>query len=114
MKVGDTVQVKQLDHGLVQIGEEPRPMIFWLYATVLEVLDDGAMVEIAHPANREHGVHKKVLRADIRTLEDVRKVHDTHPQRKLEKLDFNRHDHKELNNLRVAIERLSPKKEEAA
>jgi hypothetical protein len=116
MKPGDLVQVKQLDHGWPRGGDgpqgvpstDPEPMIFWIYATVLEVLEDGAMVEVAHPANREHGARKKVLRADLRTAEDVLALHDAHPQKHVEKLDFQRAEHKELNNLRVAIDRLTP------
>jgi hypothetical protein len=107
--VGDLVQVKQQDVAIVRTGEEPQPMVFWIYATVLEILDGALLVEIAHPGNITHGVQKKVSSTDIRTLADVQELHDAHPAKAAQKLDFNRHDHRELNNLRVAIDRMTPK-----
>jgi hypothetical protein len=111
VKVGDIVQVKQNDHAILRVGEEPQPVVMWRYATVLEELPDGVFVEIAHPGNIEHGARKKFARADVRTLDDVQALHDAHPARAVEKFDFNRHDHKEVNNLRAAIERMKPQEE---
>lgn len=116
MKAGDLVMVKQFDHGFPRANpdgkppsEDAQPMVMWIYAIVLEALDGGAaFVEITHPANIEHGVRKTVPRKDLRTLEDIQALHDAHPDSKAEKLDFNKLEHKELNNFRAAIERMKP------
>jgi hypothetical protein len=116
MKPGDTVQISQLESSILRAGEEPTAgVVHWIYATVLEVLKDGdaetaATVEIDHPANREHGVRKVVKRAGIRTVEDLKALHDGHPAKDFKgQLDPVVHPaHRELINVRAAIERIAP------
>jgi hypothetical protein len=114
MQPGDKVQIKQWDHSILRKGEEPTPTIHWIYADVLQLTPGGALVQVNHPGNIEHGSPKTVARADLRTADDVQKLHDKHPAKDVTKLDFNRADHKELNNLRVALERMQPPEPEAA
>lgn len=111
MKPGDMVQVRQIDSAILDANAEPTHGVsFWLYAMVLQVLDNGsALVEVQHPGNREHGRQKLCVRdVDLRTDEDVVALHQAHPERQTMKLDLNRPDHRELNNLRVAMDRLKP------
>ena|SRR5438105_14369082 len=110
MKPGDTVQVQQTDHAILRAGEEPTPVAHWVYATVVEPVqnDGGAFVEINHPGNAEHGRRMLVGRKKLRTLEDLEKLHDAHPHHALAALSYEREEHKSLINLRAAIARLKP------
>ncbi len=70
MKTGDRIQVSQqesyFDH------EQLVTDLFWIYARVLQVVDDkNLLVEITHPANREHGIQKMVTVDQCRTKADV-------------------------------------------
>jgi hypothetical protein len=114
MKPGDTVQIRQQDIATVKLGEAPKPVNFWIYARVHAVNPNGAFVEIEHPGNIAHGTRVFVLGENLRTLEDVQALHDAHPDRGLEKLDFFVESHRELNNLRAALERLKPEEEKTA
>lgn len=120
MQPGDTVQILQTDMAILRHGEEPNPGVpHWIYAVVFDTLKNdagkitAAHVEVNHPANFQHGQRLLVSRKNIRTIEDLQSLHAAHPEAKTEKLDFNRHDHKELNNLRAAIERCKPQEEAA-
>jgi hypothetical protein len=106
MKPGDTVQIKQRDQAIQRHGEELSPIVLWVYATVLELTAIGALVQVDHPGNILHALPINVARSDIRTTEDVQDLHDAHPAKDAQKLDFNRVDHKELNNLRAALDRM--------
>jgi len=120
MQPGDTVQILQTDCAILRVGEEPSPGVpHWIYAVVFDTLknDAGAItaahVEVNHPANFQHGQRILVSRKNIRTLDDLRSLEALHPQKDAVKLDFNRADHRELNNLRAAIERCKPQEEAA-
>jgi len=110
MKPGDTVQVKQTDHAIIRAGEDPAPVAHWVYATVIEALKDngGAFVEISHPGNIDHGRRALFGRKNIRTLEDLEKLHDAHPHHAVETLKYENEDHKSLINIRAAIARMKP------
>ncbi|TMI88356.1 MAG: hypothetical protein E6H00_13055 [Bacillati bacterium ANGP1] len=110
MKPGDIVQVQQTDHAILRAGEDPAPVAHWVYATVLEPLknDSGALVEIDHPGNVEHGRRRTVSRKNLRTLEDLERLHAAHPHRALATLSYDREEHKSLINLRAAIARMKP------
>ena len=106
MKAGDTLQIKQLDLAKSRNSDGLVPVTFWIFATVLEVLDDGAFVEVNHPANIEHSIRKKVLAADLRTADQVQALHDAHPLAKLEKLSYAKMEHLPLIDYRAALERM--------
>lgn len=113
MKPGDTIQIRQNDLVKKLDSDSLEPTSFWIYATVHEVLDDGAFVEVNHPANIEHAARKKVLTKDLRTLDQLQAVAALHPDRELDKLDFRNGAHRELNEVRAAIERMKPAEEAA-
>ena len=120
MQPGDTVMTVQYEHSILRKGEEPTAGVpHWIYATVFEVLktDKGAItaatVEINHPANIVHGQRMLVPRARIRTIEDIQALHDAHPAKDIPQLQLNLNEnpgHRELNNHRVALERMGPPK----
>lgn len=120
MNPGDTVQILQTDHARLQHGAEPTPVSHWVYATVLEPLanDKGmvtaASVEVNHPGNIEHGQRKVVGRKFLRTVDDLHALHAKHPHHGVERPSYDNPEHKELINLRAAIARCTPSKEEPA
>lgn len=119
MNPGDTVQILQTDHAITQRGAEPVPVEHWVYATVLETLknDKGdvtaARIEVNHPGNLQHLTQMVVSRKKLRTLEDLHALHNKHPHRAVGTPSYDRAEHKELINLRAAIARMTPPKEEA-
>lgn len=115
MNTGDTVQILQTDHAILRKGEEPTPVPHWIYATVYEVSKDGkaATVEVNHPGNFQHGRRMLLGRKQIRTAEDLQALHDKHPHRAVVTPSYDNPEHKELINLRAALERCAPAKEEA-
>jgi hypothetical protein len=113
LKTGDTVQVKQSDLAILKLGEQPVPVTFWLFATVQEVLADGAFVEIDHPGNIEHGRRKKVLGANLRTAQDVQALHDASPLAGLAELSYRETAHLPLINYRAALARMRPEAQAA-
>lgn len=116
MNTGDTVQILQTDHAILRKGEEPTPSPHWIYATVYEVTKDGkaATVEVNHPGNFQHGSRMLVARKNIRTHEDLQALHDKHPHRAVKTPSYDNPEHKELINIRAALERSAPPKEEPA
>lgn len=106
--------IKQTDHAIVRRGEDPIPRVHWIYATVLEPLgkEGGAFVEVNHPGNIEHGKRHTVSRKEIRTIEDLEALHQAHPHHEVKNPSYDNDAHKELINLRAAIERIKPEEPE--
>jgi hypothetical protein len=116
MKPGDTVQILQLDHAILVPNGPPVPNVpHWVYATVYDVApgETHAHVEVNHPANAQHGKRLLVARKDLRTFEDLQKLHDAHPDAATEHLQYNIESHKSLINLRAALDRCKPQEEAA-
>ena len=81
VKVGQKIQVRQIDSAVFQKDRPPTPgVVHWIYATVLEVLGGSlAMVQISQPGNIEHGTRKVVTPADYRTKAYVQAELDSLP-----------------------------------
>ena len=81
VKVGQKIQVRQIDSAVFQKDRPPTPgVVHWVYAKVLEALGGSlATVQINHPGNIEHGVTKVVEAADYRTKSDVQAELDALP-----------------------------------
>lgn len=120
MQPGDAVQILQTDHAILRAGEEPTPTPHWIYATVHDTLknDKGAItashVEVNHPGNFQHGQRLLISRKTIRTHQDLQKLHDAHPHKDVHPLNYQNAAHKDLINIRAALERCKPVQEDAA
>jgi len=121
MQPGDAVQILQLDSAILRKGEEPTPGVpHWIYAVVHDTLKNdagditAAHVEVNHPANFQHGQRLLVARKNIRTFADLQALHDAHPCKDLQTLSYDNEIHKPLINIRVALERCAPPKQEEA
>lgn len=91
MKSGDTVQIQQRDGALQH----------WLYAKVISPTAEGAIVEVAHPGNREDGRQKFVTTAEIRTKAQIE------AQIKPAKPEDSKADRDQRQHLRDQADRLS-------
>lgn len=118
MQPGDLVMIVQFDAAKLREGEDPTPGVpHWIYATVLEPLQNdvgevtAARIEVNHPGNKDHARQMLVPRKDIRTAADIQALHDAHPAKAMPTaaLNFIHPAHRELNNLRVALDRMKPK-----
>lgn len=92
MKAGDTIQIAQPE------GVNKN----WIYANVILPTPEGAIVEVAHPGNREDGRQKFVPAKDLRGKADVEKLlagvsFPTDPQKEREQKE----------NFRAQLDRLS-------
>jgi hypothetical protein len=120
MQPGDTVMTVQYEASILHKGEEPTPGVpHWVYATVFEVLKDdtgkitAATIEINHPANILHGQRMLVPRYKLRTAEDVQALVQIHPAKDVPQHQLNLNEnpaHREINNHRAALERMTPPK----
>lgn len=69
MKPGDTIQIQQRD-----------AVLHWLYATVIQESEGGALVEVNHPGNTEHGRQKYVPKGQFRTKAELQAQYDAFAQ----------------------------------
>jgi hypothetical protein len=81
LKPGQRIQIKAIDSTIL-VKHQPisHGVVHWIYADVLEVLDNSlAMVIVNHPGNLEHGVQKVVTLGQYRTKADVQAEIDALP-----------------------------------
>lgn len=70
MKRGDVIQVAQFENYFDH--EQQIKETFWIYARVIQIIDPNTLlVEITHPANREHGLQKVATLGEWRTKADL-------------------------------------------
>ena len=98
MKTGDLIQIRQHENlhdtppPVADPPVPPGPIDFWVFARVMEVLDDGRLrVIVEHPGNHVHAQEQIVLpleddgkgnpRANVRGKAEVMALHDAvkHP-----------------------------------
>jgi hypothetical protein len=79
LKAGQKIQIKQIDSSNLNRIAKPQPeitpgVVHWIYATVLQLLDNGAaLVQVTHPGNIEEGAKKVITPGEYRTKSDVQK-----------------------------------------